>query len=169
MGHQLLYTPDGNIEHSYYPSPITRQRPLWVLGLVLGFASGAEEAPVLGGLLMETYAAVAGEQYRLAAMGIRAVLEHAMIAKVGDNGTFEKNLDAFVNKGFISSIQRDAVKSALDLGHAAMHRGFIPTERDLTKALDIVEGVLAAIYDHTPSALELKKSVPARKPRGQSP
>jgi hypothetical protein len=29
-----------------------------------------------------------------------------------------------------------------------MHRAFLPTETDLTLALDIVEGVLAPIYDH---------------------
>jgi hypothetical protein len=93
MGHQVTFIPDGEVEHLYYPSPIARQRPQWILGLILGFNFGPE-APVLGSLLMEVYSAVAGEQYRLAAMGLRAVLEQTMIAKVGDKGRFDLNLNA---------------------------------------------------------------------------
>jgi hypothetical protein len=44
-------------------------------------------------LLTEIYAAVNGGQHRLAAMGIRALLERVMINKVGDQGTFRGNLD----------------------------------------------------------------------------
>jgi Domain of unknown function (DUF4145) len=166
MGRQTLFTPDGEVEHSYYPSPISRQRPQWLLGLFLGFDFGPE-APVLGNLLTEVYAAVSGEQYCLAAMGIRAILEQTMIAKVGDDGSFDDKLNAFASKGFISFIQRDAMKHALELGHAAMHRGFQPDEGELSKALEIVENVLAAIYCHTPSAPEITKRVPLRKPRSR--
>jgi hypothetical protein len=46
-----------------------------------------------------------------------------------------------------------------------MHRGFVPTEKDLMLALDIVEGVLAPIYDHRTEAEKMSDRVPPRTPR----
>jgi hypothetical protein len=98
-------------------------------------------------------------------MGIRALLEQVMIQKVGDLKTFDMKLDAFQNAGFISAIQRDAMRATLDVGDAAMHRGYVPTETDLKLALDIVEGVLAPIYDHRSEAEKMADRVPPRPPR----
>src|SRR5260370_41778395 len=103
----------------------------------------------IGDLMNEVYRAVDGKQYRLAAMGIRALLEQVMILKVGDLKTFNDKLDAFQKQGFISSIQREAMRLTLDLRDAAMHRGFLPKERELNIALDVVEGVLAPIFGHS--------------------
>jgi hypothetical protein len=100
-------------------------------------------------------------------MGIRALLEQVMIAKVGDKGTFPKNLHAFCEAGFISTIQRDAIKHIIDVGHAAIHRKFKPTQRDLNTALDITEGVLAAIYVHPGAATDLSHRIPTRAPSGK--
>ena len=122
---------------------------------LLGFLSRA--------LLKEIYAAVAGGQRRLAAMGIRALLEQVMILKVGDIGGFDKKLDGFQDKGFISLVQRDAMRTTLDLGDAAMHRAFAPEWDDLNTALDIAEGVMAAIYGHPPASAKLGDRVPQRK------
>jgi hypothetical protein len=52
------------------------------------------------------------------------------------------------------------MRATLDVGDAAMHRGFVPTEKDLTLALDIVEGVLAPIYDHRTEAEKMADRVP---------
>ena len=68
-------------------------------------------------------------------MGIRALLEQVMIAKVGDIRGFNKKLDAFQEAGFISSLQRDAMRATLDVGDAAMHRAFKPTESESQTAL----------------------------------
>jgi hypothetical protein len=106
-----------------------------------------------------------GGQYRLAAMGIRALLEQVMIQKVGDLKTFDMKLDEFQKQGYISAIQRDAMRATLDVGDAAMHRAFVPTEQDLTLALDIVEGVLAPIYDHRTEVEKMADRVPPRAPR----
>jgi hypothetical protein len=45
--------------------------------------------------VQEVYRAVDGGQHRLAAMGIRALLEQVMIMKVGDVPTFNAKLDEF--------------------------------------------------------------------------
>jgi hypothetical protein len=53
-------------------------------------------------------------------MGIRALFEQVMIAKVGDLKTFQEKLDAFQAARYILSIQRDAMATALEVGNAAM-------------------------------------------------
>lgn len=148
----------------YYPSPVWRKEPDWVLAMR---SNGSAEEQLISGLLHEIYQAVRGEQFRLAAMGIRALLEHVMIAKVGDLNSFEKNLDAFQNAGYISHIQRDAMKATLliEVGHAAVHRAFSPTYANLIVALDVVEGVLAPLFAHKDAAEKLAQRVPPRVPR----
>jgi hypothetical protein len=121
----------------------------------------------LGSLLYEIYQAVYGGQYRLAAMGIRALLEQIMISKVGDCGTFEQKLNAFEKDGYISFFQRDAMKATLEVGHAAMHRAYKPTEEDVKVALDIVEGIMAPLYHHRSEAEKMVERVPRRPPRKQ--
>jgi hypothetical protein len=164
MAHQRMWTDDGWNDWDFYPSPITRKRPEWQLHLVLGVHGMGKERE-LGELLGEVYVAIAGKQYRLAAMGIRALLEQIMILKIGDRRSFDDKLDAFQANGYISFLQRDAMRATLDMGDAAMHRAHKPTEEDLTLALNIVEGVLAPIYAHKELAEKLAESVPPRASR----
>jgi hypothetical protein len=161
MGYQRVWIDDGDIDNEFYPAPITRKQPTWVLELGLGFFGKDKEA--IGALLSEVYQAVANGQRRLAAMGIRAALEQVMIATIGDLHSFDDKLDAFQNGGFISSVQRDAMRATLDVGNAAMHRGHLPTEDDLRLALDIVEGVFAPIFVHKDKAQKLSDAVPPRR------
>jgi hypothetical protein len=157
-----FYDLSGDPHASYYPSPISRKVPDWSWKLTW-FTSGDEEK--LGELFEEIYKGVQGKQYRLAAMGIRAFIEQLMVLKVGDHGTFEKNLDAFFAEGYISKIHRKALSLILDSGHAVIHRMHKPTEADLNIALDILESVTAAIYFHEEDA----KKVAARvKPRSKT-
>jgi hypothetical protein len=102
-------------------------------------------------------------------MGIRALLEQVMIAKIGDVGGFDKKLDAFQKAGFISLIQRDAMRATLDVGDAAMHRAFEPDGKELNTALDIVEGVMSAIYSHREAAEKLADRIPPRKAPPRAP
>ncbi len=98
-------------------------------------------------------------------MGIRAFLEQLMILKVGDQGTFEANLDEFLREGYISKMHRKAMSHILDSGHAAIHRMHKPTEEDLNIALDITEAITAAIYFHESDAKSVAERVPPRTPR----
>lgn len=96
-------------------------------------------------------------------MGIRAILEQAMISKVDDHGSFFVNLETFKEAGYISLVQFDNLTTVLSAGHAVIHRGgFIPTEDDLSTALNIMEGVSAPIYDHQEVSERLSKRIPAR-------
>jgi hypothetical protein len=152
------YSPDGELVVDFYPSPVSRKKPSWWYRL-------ENKDELLSDLLNEIYRAVDGGQYRLAAMGIRALLEQVMVAKVGDLKTFDEKLDAFQEKGYISLIQRDTMENTLEVGHAAMHRGFKPTEEELSLALDIVETIIGAIYHHVEGSIDLTKRVPPRSPK----
>jgi len=152
---------DGTKETQFYPPPVSRKRPNWLVPLIVKQAE-------LGGLLDEIYEALHGEQNRLAGMGIRALLERLMISKVGDHHTFDGNLDAFQNAGYISLVQRDALNNMLQLGHGAMHRAFRPTSTDLAAALDILEGVMASIFHHPATAEAIAEHVPPRQPTKKS-
>jgi Domain of unknown function (DUF4145) len=146
----------------YYPSPATRKPPPWSFELSWDWIGGVE-GDNLGELLQEIYEAVRGGQHRLAMMGVRAMLEQIIIIRVGDQGTFAKNLERFHDAGFISTVQRDSLDKLLEAGHATMHRLFKPREADLTIALDMIEGVFAAIFVHPYSAEQLAKRVPDRE------
>jgi hypothetical protein len=165
MGYQRVWKDDGSVDNDFFPSPVSRKEPDWVYWVWLGQwrTSSEQEAAKLMFLLKEVYQAVHGSQYRLAAMGIRALLEQVMIMKVGDLPTFNEKLDAFQGDGYISAIQRESMRATLDVGDAAMHRGFVPTEQDLNVALDVVEGVMAPIFGHANEARALAKRVPPRK------
>jgi len=144
---------------------VARREPEWLL-LV---ANQDGEEGKLGRLLCEIYQAVHGGQLRLAAMGIRALLEQMMITKVGDHGTFLKNLDAFQAGGWVSLVQRDAISIVLDAGHAVTHRLFQPSTDDLNTALDIIDGVFAAIYVNQRQVERLAERTPSRRARKPPP
>jgi hypothetical protein len=163
MGHRRIWTADGKTDNFFYPSPVSRREPEWLLWLEVGVHGEKERA--VGEILKEVYRAVDGSQNRLAAMGIRAALEQIMITKVGDLKTFDDKLDAFQEAGYISSIQRDAMRATLDVGDAAMHRAYAPTQQDLTVALQVVEGVLAPLYGHRQLAQSMADRIPPRAPR----
>jgi Domain of unknown function (DUF4145) len=111
---------------------------------------------------MEIYQTVFDGHFRLAIMGVRALIEQVMIHKVGDKGSFLKNLDAFQTAGYVSLVQRDALNDILDAGHATIHRAYEPKAKDIEIALDITEGILAAIYVHGDAAKKVSSRVPPR-------
>jgi hypothetical protein len=154
-----IWNVGGDDEARYYPSPISRKPPEWLWRL--RFLFGDSEKP-LGELLHEIYEAVQGKQHRLALMGIRAFFEQLMIAKVGDQGSFNANLNKFLEEGFIAKIQRTAIEHILESGHAAIHRGYAPVEHDLNTALNIVETITETIFFHEEEAKKVASRVPQR-------
>ena len=145
---------------TYYPPAISRSRPKWFHELYFGFSF---ENNVIQDLLNEIYIALQNECPRLAVMGIRALLEHIMIDKVGDQGSFKKNLDEFEKQGFLSKTQREVVEPSLDVGHAAIHRGFKPKPSDVNNLVDIAESILESVYINGRRKEILSQSVAGKK------
>ncbi len=48
-------------------------------------------------------------------------------------------------------------------GHAAIHRAYQPKIKDIQIALDITEGIMAAIFVHVDAAKKVSERVPARR------
>lgn len=143
-----------NLHSTYYPSSIFRPLPRW-------FSSLDDEWHITR-LVKETYQALQNDAPSLAAMGVRAAIEAIMIDKVGDNGTFKGNLKAFQAKGYISSFQLENLEAALELGHASIHRGFIPKKHQIEVALDILENLLQGLYLLEKKAKATVEALPKR-------
>jgi hypothetical protein len=93
-------------------------------------------------------------------MGVRALLEHVMTSKVGEQATFTETARAFAKAGYLSARQADSLSAILDAGHAANHRGWQPSHTDLNTLLDITESIIATVYVHTEKVEALRKKVP---------
>jgi Domain of unknown function (DUF4145) len=155
--------------HKQYPPKINRHPPRWTLATEWVFLF---DQPVRV-LYEEVNRAVAADCPRLAAMGVRALIEAVMVEKVSDRGSFSKNLDALLADGHISRNQREHLSQVIDGGSAAIHRGFSPSMDDVHALLDITENVIEALYVTPHKAQRLGERIPARtalaRPAGESP
>jgi hypothetical protein len=145
------------VKVAYHPPAVSRQAPDWLDDLV------DEEGPAIAAMLREIYAALQSNLRRVATMGIRALLEHIMIARVGDRGSFGTNLAAFRDAGLVSTHQSLMLERLLEAGHAAMHRMYNPSSRDLTAIVDITEVLVEAVYIHPSRLDEVSSRIPARR------
>jgi hypothetical protein len=150
----FLFAPYGEeAEFSYFPARSSRHRPRWSWAL----------PPELHELLREVYGALQSNSPRLALMGIRAVVDIAILEKVGDTGSFAEKLTALERGGFVGQRQRDFLSAVLDAGSAAAHRGHVASEQELEYAMDIVENLLQAVYALEGAAEHLRGKTPPRK------
>jgi hypothetical protein len=149
---------DDAPQTEYFPPPISRRFPSWIVELAMNVPIELD----LPDLITEIYSALHANNRRLATMGARTLLDLVMTDKVTDVGRFDQKLDA-LEKEFITKKQREFLEAALDVGHAASHRGHCPTAKQLDQVMDIVESILQQIYVLPNAATELKKSTPPRK------
>lgn len=88
-----------------------------------------------------------------------------MIDKVGDQGLFKANMDAFQAADYLNVRQRGHLETVLGAGDAAIHRGWQPTESQIAILLDITEAIIEGAYLHDQPADTLSRSIPPRPPR----
>ena len=143
----------------YYPPETFRQEPSWLWELSCACSPGDRSVEEL---VHEIYVALQNDSLRLAAMGIRALVEHVMHEKIGDQGTFRENLNKFELEGFISKSQREVLEPVLEAGHATIHRSYKPSKLDLVALIDITENILESIYINQLRASQIKGKVPPR-------
>lgn len=146
----------------YFPPSIFRRRPEWFEDLYFEVSS---EEEFVESLLNEIYVAVQNNLRNLALMGVRSLIEKIMIAKIGDKGSFAKNLNAFSDSGFVSIKQKENLSTILEVGHAAIHRNYKPRKNEVVTVLDITEHIIESVYLHESKVTSLKKRVPQRAPK----
>jgi len=131
---------------------------------VIGRLRGAEGIPsAIMSLMTEIYVAVEHRLYTLAAMGIRATLENVMKEKVGDR-PFKALVNEFQKAGYLSTRQALSLDVIIEAGHAAIHRGWKPTDEDVSTLLNITDSLIEIVYLHEDRARDLDKKVPRRQP-----
>jgi len=139
-----------------YPPSMARRHPEWFTNLL---SLPLEIREFLG----EIYVALQNGTLRLCALGIRALIEQTMVAKVGDAGTLGANINAFLNAGYVAQQDYKLFREkVVGLGDAAMHRGYTPASEDIHTLLDITEALIASIYVHPHRAARMGKDMPSR-------
>jgi hypothetical protein len=133
VAHKMSEPSGWNHPVVYYPPPMTRRQ------LRLGDLHADQ-------LLEEIYGAARHGHYRLAAMGIRSLLEQIMAARIGESGTLRHKLNALYENKHISLVQRDNLDHMLEAGNATIHRNFHPSKDDMDTLLDLTESVLNSLY-----------------------
>jgi hypothetical protein len=156
---------DGDyvIDETSYPPATDRRRPDWLSEIteIFDFDEQSENHAIKG-MLLEVYVACQNDQRRLAILGVRALLEHIMIMKVGELKTFKDKLDKFLEERYISMSQKNVLDHVLEAGHAAMHRFYNPSKKDLKIVVDIMENIIQTVFIHEKAAVSVAKRVPAR-------
>ena len=141
---------------NYYPPAVSRRIPQWARDLPINERT----------LLDEVYGALHAGSRRLAMMGARALIDVALVSKVGDQGTFAKTLAEGESQGYISKQNRDVPGAAFDAGSAAAHRGHNASAKEVSQVIDIVENLLQSVYVLESLADDLRKKTP---PRAKAP
>jgi hypothetical protein len=150
---------------SQYPPKTIRKKPDWFWRLAWNNVAELGQPPdgTKSAFLTEIYSALGAGCTRLAIMGIRALLEHIIIEKVNDHGSFQQNLAAFEAQGFISKVHGRTLALVLEAGHASIHRAYDAPLDEVMFCLDVTELLIASIFIHPGSAAAIK--LPERKPR----
>lgn len=160
--HSQNYDNEGNpIEIVTYSPPKQVRKKLSLISTVAGGIQFVMKK-MISELLDEIYIALHSECPRLAAMGVRALIEHVVIDKVGDNGSFQKNLIEFEKQGYLSSSERAILDIALEVGHASIHRSHKPDLDVLNTCLDIAESLVNRLYLWPQQAKSINKTIPER-------
>jgi len=143
---------DWSDETDYYPPRVSRRPPPWEFSLPKEWQS----------LLSEIYRALHADSRRLAMMGTRALVDMYMNDAVGDVGGFERKLSQLVTAGYLADQDRKILTPALEAGHAAAHRGYLPDVDQVNHVMDIVENLLQK-HTLTTSAEALTRETPSRQ------
>lgn len=123
----------------YWPSRATRSKPDWYDEL-----HGIEPArEKLNGPLDELYGALNADLPMLSGIAIRTCFEIvAELLGVDPKITFEEKLKVLVNNGKLGASAEATISTAIEAGHAATHRGWVPEPDDLTTLVDILEAFI---------------------------
>ena len=152
-----------NLDNWVFPPKSIHQPPGWYINFVFSSVfDDSGEKNCVSDLLREVHSALEKNCPRLGIMRIRAIFEHIMISKIGDNNSFRNNLNKFQSEGYISKMQRESVEHILEAGHAAIHRSHEASQGELIAALEIVEGLIETLYINPNKSKWISRNVKKR-------
>jgi len=144
------YGPDGEYAPTtkVYPVPSTQRRPV---------RTPLRKIPVVGEIYRETVGAINAGLFVLAAAGIRAIVEGVCKDRRIRGKNLKEKIDGLAAKGFLAERQASFLHEARYLGNTALHKIKRPSESSVMLGLDIVEGLLNAIYLLADKARHLRR------------
>jgi Domain of unknown function (DUF4145) len=124
-------------------------------------------APKMSSLLLETYRAVDAGLNTLAAIGTRTTFDSASeYLGIDTELSFSDKLEELRRSGKISGQQKGILEVLIDAGGAAAHRGWKPSDLELSTLLGILEDFIDNNFIKPLNVDRLKKNIPLR--RGKS-
>jgi hypothetical protein len=148
---KFYFSENDEIIEEYFPPQVSRQLPKW-----------NDELPdEWSELLTEVYLALHADSRRLALMGSRALVDLYMNEQLGDVGGFAEKIKRLEADGLISKPNKAVLEAALEVGHAATHRGHKARANEVNQVIDIVENLLQS-HVLAASADNLKSKTPKR-------
>jgi hypothetical protein len=150
---------EGGVETTYWPAPVTRQRPKWL--------DRIEEADRdLGNLLQEMYTALDNDLRVVSAIAARTVFDRAAeLLGVNRGINFQEKLDSLGANGKISIDEAGTLHVLVDAGSAAAHRGWRPKPEELNTMIDVVESFIHRSFVVGDRIAKLKAVVPPKPKR----
>ena len=143
-------------EVSYWP-PQQRSLPKWHFHL---------QDDNLHTAMQEVYVAVSQGMVVLASIGVRTLLDRAFYLLLGeDHGTFAQKLQAMVEKKFLLENEKEIFQRIADVGNAATHRAYVPTQETLITILTAVEFFLYQKFVLPREAKSIEKDTPNKPPK----
>ena len=94
-------------------------------------------------------------------MGVRTLVEilarHILGAEEPSLGAYIKTLQ---DNGWISAKQVEILDASIQLGHSAIHRGYIPKQKQVIHGLEIIENLMELYLVHKRRAESIKGTLP---------
>lgn len=145
-------------EISYWPPP-QRSLPTWHSDLV-------DEN--LRTAMKEVYVAVSQGMVILASIGVRTLLDRAcyLLLDEKDHGRFSEKLKAMVEKNRLLESEKEMFQSIADVGNAATHRAYAPSQATLVEILTAVESFLFHKFVLPEKARRIKRETPGKDKPG---
>ena len=137
---------------SYWPPP-QRSLPNWHSDLVDDNLRTA---------MKEVYVAVSQGMVILASIGVRTLLDRAfyLLLDEKDHGPFAKKIEAMVEKKLLLESEKEIFQSIANVGNAATHRAYAPSQATLVEILTAVESFLYQKFVLPEKARRIKKETP---------
>jgi hypothetical protein len=114
-------------------------------------------------LYAEVYLTLNTGAVALPAMGLRAILDLALNDVLGDVGGFAEKLKRLVSGAIVTERRRQVIADVLEVGHAAMHRGYVPSAERVHEVLTIVEHVVHELLIAEGVATRIRSETPPRE------
>lgn len=142
---------------SFFPSVQSRPTPHW------SHSKLGRVDSVLHDLLQSVYKSLHNDMPVFAAIGVRTTFDRlSELLGVDTKLSFAEKLEALRKGGHISGIQKGFLEILVDAGGAAAHRGWSPTDSQLSTMVDILEAVIRDHFVLKEEAKKLKDSIPKK-------